>query len=121
MAEALGRGGEAARWREQAERLRTAILRRLWSQADAAFYDRDPACLRFMEPVLYFKGFQAIQIGAEAVLDVATFTTEGKRRANVRHCVTRARKGMKSSKVPLRTVEIVSRLALTVCVVPRGA
>jgi serine O-acetyltransferase len=26
-----------------------------------AFYDRDPACLRFMEPVLYFKGFQAIQ------------------------------------------------------------
>jgi len=42
MAEALGRGGEAARWREQAEMLRTAILRRLWSQADAAFYDRDP-------------------------------------------------------------------------------
>lgn len=26
-----------------------------------AVYDRDPACLRFMEPVLYFKGFQAIQ------------------------------------------------------------
>ncbi|MET0746819.1 MAG: serine O-acetyltransferase [Rhizobium sp.] len=26
-----------------------------------AFDDRDPACLRFMEPVLYFKGFQAIQ------------------------------------------------------------
>lgn len=26
-----------------------------------SFYDRDPACLRFMEPVLYFKGFQAIQ------------------------------------------------------------
>jgi serine O-acetyltransferase len=26
-----------------------------------AFYDRDPACLRFVEPVLYFKGFQAIQ------------------------------------------------------------
>jgi serine O-acetyltransferase len=26
-----------------------------------AFYDRDPACLRFMEPVLYFKGFHAIQ------------------------------------------------------------
>jgi serine O-acetyltransferase len=26
-----------------------------------AFYDRDPACQRFLEPVLYFKGFQAIQ------------------------------------------------------------
>jgi serine O-acetyltransferase len=26
-----------------------------------AVYDRDPACLRFVEPVLYFKGFHAIQ------------------------------------------------------------
>lgn len=26
-----------------------------------AVYDRDPACTRFLEPVLYFKGFQAIQ------------------------------------------------------------
>lgn len=26
-----------------------------------AVYDRDPACERFVEPVLYFKGFQAIQ------------------------------------------------------------
>ena len=26
-----------------------------------AIYDRDPACLRFLEPVLYFKGFHAIQ------------------------------------------------------------
>ncbi len=26
-----------------------------------AVYDRDPACNRFVEPVLYFKGFQAIQ------------------------------------------------------------
>lgn len=26
-----------------------------------AVYDRDPACHRFMEPVLYFKGFHAIQ------------------------------------------------------------
>lgn len=26
-----------------------------------AVYDRDPACTRFMEPVLYFKGFHAIQ------------------------------------------------------------
>lgn len=27
----------------------------------AAVYDRDPACERFIEPVLYFKGFHAIQ------------------------------------------------------------
>lgn len=26
-----------------------------------AVYDRDPACTRFMEPILYFKGFHAIQ------------------------------------------------------------
>ncbi len=26
-----------------------------------AVYDRDPACHRFMQPLLYFKGFQAIQ------------------------------------------------------------
>ena len=26
-----------------------------------AVYDRDPACTRFIEPVLYFKGFHAIQ------------------------------------------------------------
>ncbi|MBP1849929.1 serine O-acetyltransferase [Rhizobium halophytocola] len=26
-----------------------------------AVYDRDPACLRFLDPVLYFKGFHAIQ------------------------------------------------------------
>jgi serine O-acetyltransferase len=27
----------------------------------AAYYDRDPACTRYLEPVLYFKGFHAIQ------------------------------------------------------------
>jgi serine O-acetyltransferase len=26
-----------------------------------AIYDRDPACLRFLQPLLFFKGFQAIQ------------------------------------------------------------
>lgn len=26
-----------------------------------AVYDRDPACMRFIEPVLYFKGFHALQ------------------------------------------------------------
>ena len=37
---------------EWAEVLRTDI---------AAVYDRDPACSRFIEPILYFKGFHAIQ------------------------------------------------------------
>lgn len=36
-----------------------------WSQVlrvdIQAVYDRDPACTRFIEPILYFKGFQAIQ------------------------------------------------------------
>ena len=27
----------------------------------AAYYERDPACSRFIEPVLYFKGFHAVQ------------------------------------------------------------
>ncbi len=27
----------------------------------AAVYDRDPACNRFLQPLLYFKGFQAVQ------------------------------------------------------------
>lgn len=26
-----------------------------------AYYDRDPACVRYLQPVLYFKGFHAIQ------------------------------------------------------------
>jgi phosphatidylglycerol lysyltransferase len=37
-------------------------------------------------------GFAAVKIGEEAFLDVAEFSTAGKRRANVRHSVTRARK-----------------------------
>lgn len=28
----------------------------------AAVFDRDPACHRYIEPVLYFKGFQALQV-----------------------------------------------------------
>lgn len=41
MATALGKRDDAGRWREQAASLRTAILSRLWSDEDAAFYDRD--------------------------------------------------------------------------------
>ncbi|MEM8651671.1 MAG: serine O-acetyltransferase [Pseudomonadota bacterium] len=39
-------------WPEWSEILRIDI---------AAVYDRDPACSRFIEPILYFKGFHAIQ------------------------------------------------------------
>lgn len=42
----------AADWPEWSTILRVDIQ---------AVYDRDPACTRFMEPVLYFKGFHAIQ------------------------------------------------------------
>ncbi len=37
-------------------------------------------------------GYAVLQIGVEAVLDVASFSTSGKRRANVRHSVSRARR-----------------------------
>lgn len=38
------------------------------------------------------EGFSSQKIGEEAFLDVAEFSTAGKRRSNVRHSVTRARK-----------------------------
>ncbi len=41
-----------AEWPEWAEILRIDI---------AAVYDRDPACKRLIDPILYFKGFHAIQ------------------------------------------------------------
>lgn len=39
-------------WPQWSEYLRSDI---------AAVYDRDPACQRFVDPILYFKGFHAIQ------------------------------------------------------------
>ena len=39
-------------WSEWSEIVRVDI---------AAVYDRDPACTRFIEPILYFKGFHALQ------------------------------------------------------------
>lgn len=38
------------------------------------------------------EGFASLKIGEEAFLDVAEFDTGGRRRANIRHSVTRARK-----------------------------
>lgn len=37
-------------------------------------------------------GYASIQIGVEAVLDVAEFSTAGKRRSNIRHSASRARR-----------------------------
>ena len=37
-------------------------------------------------------GYDSLQLGVEAVLDVETFSTAGKRRSNVRHSVSRARR-----------------------------
>ena len=42
----------AENWQEWSGVLRVDI---------AAVYDRDPACKRFIEPILYFKGFHALQ------------------------------------------------------------
>ncbi len=53
-----------------ADTIRRAFHEMLTAQPDiaeiirvdiAAVYDRDPACTRFIEPILYFKGFHAIQ------------------------------------------------------------
>jgi len=41
MARALGKNSEADRWLADAETIRTAILNKLYSQDDAAFYDLD--------------------------------------------------------------------------------
>jgi hypothetical protein len=43
MAEALGRSAEAAQWQQQAQQLRSLILKHLYSAEDAAFYDLDAA------------------------------------------------------------------------------
>ncbi len=41
MADALGKAGEAARWRADAENIRLLIIDKLYSPEDAAFYDLD--------------------------------------------------------------------------------
>lgn len=56
-----------------------------WTPALLALDDRQRG-------VATAQGFAAQKIGEEAFLDVPGFSTSGKRRANVRHSVTRARK-----------------------------
>ncbi len=41
MATALGKGDEASRWQEDAEKIRQLIITKLYSPEDAAFYDLD--------------------------------------------------------------------------------
>ena len=41
MATALGKGGEAARWQADAEKIRNLIIEKLYDPKDAAFYDLD--------------------------------------------------------------------------------
>jgi hypothetical protein len=41
MAKALGKNDEAARWLEDAEKIRNLIIDKLYSQEDASFYDLD--------------------------------------------------------------------------------
>ena len=47
------------------------------------------------------RGFRVIQVGREAIVDLASFDLAGSRRANLRHTVTRARKGGVSVSVHL--------------------
>lgn len=42
MARALGKRGEARRWRSDAEDIRARIIKQLWSEQDASFYDVAP-------------------------------------------------------------------------------
>lgn len=56
-----------------------------WTPALLALDDRQ-------RDIAAAQGFSAQKIGEEAFLDLADFSTVGKRRSNVRHSVTRARK-----------------------------
>lgn len=68
MAHALGRTEEADRWSEQAESIRTAILARLYSEQDGAFYDRDP-----QDRFVRIRGDVISRVCGEHVVDQAMF------------------------------------------------
>lgn len=75
------------------EELEQAALVELLQHCEAAGWT--PALLALDErqrDIAVAQGFAAQKIGEEAFLDVADFDTAGKRRSNVRHSVTRARK-----------------------------
>lgn len=75
------------------EELEQAALVELVQHCESAGWT--PALLALDErqrEVAAAQGFAAQKIGEEAFIDVAGFSTAGKRRANVRHSVTRARK-----------------------------
>jgi len=55
------------------------------------------------------RGFRLIQVGREASVDLATFDLAGSRRANLRHTVTRARKGGVTVKAHLAGLPSLDR------------
>ncbi len=70
-------------------------------RVDAVRHFRDTCRRRGLTPAVYQAGadlvpaarefgFSTLKIGEEAILDLAGFSTQGKRRANVRHSATRA-------------------------------
>jgi hypothetical protein len=66
MAKALGKNGEAARWLEDAEKIRGLILDRLYSPEDASFYDLDA-----QNQFVRVRGDVISRVLGEHVLDLA--------------------------------------------------
>ena len=70
MAEALGKRTEADGWNERADSIRRLIVDRLWSDEDAAFYDRDA-----QDQFVKVRGDVLTRVCGEHVLDQAMFDT----------------------------------------------
>jgi hypothetical protein len=68
MARALGRNSEADRWTADAETIRTAILRRLYSPEESAFYDVDA-----QDKFVRVRGDAISRVLGEHVVDQKTF------------------------------------------------
>ncbi len=74
MARALGKNSEADRWLADAETIRTAILNKLYSQDDAAFYDLDA-----QNKFVHVRGDVISRVLGEHVVDQKLFETIYKR------------------------------------------
>lgn len=74
MARALGKNSEADRWQEDAEAIRSLILRRLYSEEDAAFYDEDA-----QDHFVRVRGDVITRVLGEHVVDQKLFETIYKR------------------------------------------
>lgn len=78
-------GAERAAWATFDRFVRVAALR----DEVPAVYQASAEC----RERLVRRGFRTFRIGHEAIVDLAGFSLAGSRRANLRHTVTRARKG----------------------------